>query len=576
VHPFPRQFGSFPVILLLFSLGVLAYGQTVFYPFVHDDVVFIRENPRIADLNLKRIFLSPSVDSTGSSQAARRSLPVINVYYRPLVELFYGLQYRFFYLHPAGYHFFNILFHIANSFLVYMIVRSMSAGKKGLATGTAILFLLHPAQTEAVACIAGMSNLLFAFLGLLSLYLYLRWRSRRETAVYILSLMIFFLSLFAKEQAVVWPFLILLTEACFPAAYENRPSLRGAPIIGYLIVLVGYFLLRQAFLGQGGMPLIPLNGELSLRILSIPRTLLMYLGIIFVPHNLHYYRSLDVLMPNTMSWAVMPAVALAVFYIIRWTPPAYKRMLFWGCGWFLISLLPVLNIVPLINEYSLILTAEHFLYIPLAGVLLFVLGVGHFFLERVKGGKSAAWGAGCISLAGLIFFTLTVKQNNCWSGEIPLFERTVRFERNFGRAYILLAKAYYLNGEYTKAIDAYQKALAIMQGYVSKAGDEGARTVYLGFVKGIHFDWAHCLEAAGDLEGAVHEYREALRLDPRDAIIHNNAGVVCLRLGREGEAIRHFEEAVSLDKNNLMAMRNLAACYLGMGRRKEAEGLLSP
>lgn len=586
MRPFPRQSGFFQIILFLCFLGLLAYGQTLSYPFVHDDVVFIQENPHIADLNLKRIFLGPV--------AVGQSSPVINVYYRPLVDLAYKLQYRLFHLNPAGYHFFNILFHIANSFLVYIIlVGSLGANKKGLALGTALLFLLHPLQTEAVACIAGMSNLLFAFLGLLSFSLYLRWRCRKEKAAYVLSLSAFFLSLWAKEQAVIFPFLILLVEVFLLAGDKADVSRRILRMSGFFVVLIGYFILRHAFLKEGGIPLIPFNGELLLRILSIPRTLLMYLGIIFVPRHLHYYRSTDILTPDTTSFLVMPAVALAVFCGIRWTPPAHKRILLLGCGWFFISLLPVLNIVPLINEYSLILTAEHFLYVPLIGVLLFVLGLGHYWLGRresgppgasppdsggldelAQGGRPAVFAASALGLIGLTFLMLTIQQNSYWSSEISLFERTVRFEKNFGRAHILLARAYYLNGEYAKAIDAYQKALAIMQGYVQKAGDEGARTVYLGFIKGIHFDLASCLEAAGDGGGALNEYIKALRLDPRDAILHNNAGLLYLRLNKREEAVRHFEEAVSLDKNNLTALNNLAACYLETGRRKEAEGLL--
>lgn len=567
MRPFPRQSGSFQIILFLCFLGLLAYGQTLSYPFVHDDVVFIQENPHIADLNLKRIFLGPG--------AVGQSSPVINVYYRPLVDLAYKLQYRLFHLNPAGYHFFNILFHIANSFLVYIIlVGSLGADKKGLALGTAVLFLVHPVQTEAVACIAGMSNLLFAFLGLLSLSLYLRWRCRKEKAAYVLSLSAFFLSLWAKEQAVIFPFLILLVEVFLSAGDKADVSRRILRMSGFLAVLIGYFILRHAFLKGGAIPSIPFNGELLLRILSIPRALLMYLGIIFVPRHLHYYRSTDILTPDTMSFIAMPAVALAVFCGIRWTPPAHKRILFLGCGWFFISLLPVLNIVPLINEYSLILTAEHFLYVPLIGVLLFVLGLGHSWLGRRESGRPAVFAASALGLVGLIFLMLTIQQNSYWSSEISLFERTVRFEKSFGRAHILLARAYYLNGEYAKAIDAYQKALAIMQGYVQKAGDEGARSVYLGFIKGIHFDLAICLEAAGDGGGALNEYIKALRLDPRDAILHNNTGILYLRLNKREEALRHFEEAVSLDKDNLTALNNLAACYLETGRRKEAEGLL--
>ena len=519
------------IFLALCVLGLLAYGQTILYPFVHDDVVFIQQNPRIAFFDWKNIFQGTVIPVDPSS--------VINAYYRPLLELLYRVEYVFFGLNPAGYHLFNIFVHIANSFLAYWLVNVLAQGKRGYAFAAAVLFLLHPVQSEAVACISGISNLLFAFLVLASLCFYLR----NSIISYVLSLLAFALALLAKEQAVVLPILIVLLEMISSSSAARPIFPRAARISGYFVVLIIYFLIRKILLPEGAMPAIAFNYELLLRVLSIPRTVLMYLGAIFFPHDLHYYRSVDILRPDGVSTGLFGVVFAAVVGIILKVPRSHRRLLLLGAGWFGITLLPVLNIVPLINEYSLILTAEHFLYLPLIGVLLFVLGLGDLFLSGMPERRRVFVAKGGVFLLAVIFLTATIRQSTSWAGEIPLFERTVRFEKNFGRAYILLAKAYYKNGEYAKAIGTYRRALAIMDGYLAKVGPQPVASVYLGFIKEIHFDLAHCFEGLGDFQEAVNWYLRALVIDRNDAIVHNNLGIIYLKLGNQEKAAAHFREA---------------------------------
>ena len=526
-----KQFSPFQVFLALSVLGLLAYGQTIAYPFVHDEVVFIQQNPRLAFFDWKNIFQGTVI--TGQSS------PVINVYYRPLLELLYRVEYVFFGLDPAGYHFLNILFHIANSFLVYCLVNVLAQGKRGYAFAVAVLFLLHPVQSEAVACISGISNLLFAFFVLASLCFYLR----NSIISRVLSLLAFALALLAKEQAVVLPILIVLLEMMSPSSSPRPLTPRAVRIGGYFVVLMIYFLVRKIFLPEGAMPAVAFNYELLLRVLSIPRTVLMYLGTIFFPHDLHYYRSVDILRPNGVSIGLFGVVFAVVAGIILKAPQPYRRLLLLGAGWFGITLLPVLNIVPLINEYSLILTAEHFLYLPLLGVFLFVLGLGDLFLGWMPERRRTILAKGGICVLAVILGAATIRQSTCWAGEIPLFERTVRFEKDFGRARILLAKAYYKNGEYAKAIGTYRGALAIMDGYLVKVGPQPAASVYLGFIKEIHFDLAHCFEGLGNFQEAVNWYLRALVIDRNDAIVHNNLGIIYLKLGNKEKAAAHFREA---------------------------------
>src|SRR5262249_24708093 len=141
-----------------------------------------------------------------------------NPYYRPALDVLYKTEYVLFGFNPHGYHLFNVLLHILNGVMVYALVYFLGAGTS-FAAVTAMLFLIHPVQTESVACVAGVSNLVYSWAVLVSLLLYIIARSKSagkySVLVYALSLIYFLIALFSKEQAIVLPFLIVLFDLCF-------------------------------------------------------------------------------------------------------------------------------------------------------------------------------------------------------------------------------------------------------------------------------------------------------------------------------------------------------------------------
>ena len=116
--------GPFQTILILSAIGFGAYLNAVFHPFVHDDIVFIQQNPNLAQWNhLSEIFTrSHAFPGPGGS----------NLYYRPFLDLLYKIQYLLLGLNPHGYHLFNVFLHIANSILIYVFCKFLLE-KKSLA-----------------------------------------------------------------------------------------------------------------------------------------------------------------------------------------------------------------------------------------------------------------------------------------------------------------------------------------------------------------------------------------------------------------------------------------------------------
>ena len=553
------------VVGIFFFLSVLAYANAITHPFVHDDVVFIENNPSIQNWNnLHEVFVHPLLK--------KGSTTIVNAYYRPFLEVVYKIEYVFFQGNPHGYHIINILLHILNGILVYMFLSAL-LGDKLLSFWAGLLFLIHPIQTEAVACISGISNLLFSLFCLLSLILYRRGvAEKRGNKAYGFSLLFFLLALLTKEQAIILPFLILLCEYCFFSSYGQKNIVRFWRFSGFFGTIFLYFLWRKLILGVS-LPAIKGNHELWLRVLSIPGTLLSYFRIIIFPVDLRYYRCTDILTPTFFPIIFLVILAGFLAIVIQSLSLQHRKIAIFGVGWFFITLLPMLNIAPLIVEYSFIMTAEHFLYLPLVGFLLAFLAVGKNYpgkeIQKTNEPKKFA----LVFFILFILITLTVKQNSYWRGEIPLFERSLKFEKKLGRLHILLARSFYFNHQNKEAIVQYAKALEIIKGYAQKARQTTAESFYLNFIKEIHFDLAHCYEAMNDFENAIAEYQEALKVCPKDTTVLNNLGAAYLYLSHLDKAMEYFRQAVSFNSQDTMALNNLALCYVQEKNFEEAKTL---
>ena len=236
------------VFLLLVLLGFACYGNSISHPFVHDDVVFIQQNPDIKKIDFAEIFLSPTSPSGQSN--------IINLYYRPVLELFYRLQYKIFKLNPHGFHLFNVILHILNAFLVFLTIRFVlkkDTYRNLTAQGVAIFFLIHPVQSEAVACISGISNTLLTLLILLSfnLYLYSKECSTAKSRIFFffLSVVSFLCALFTKEQAIVLPCILFFYELFLGGEKgSRRPALMR--ILIFVVSVFGYFSFRKIIFGS--------------------------------------------------------------------------------------------------------------------------------------------------------------------------------------------------------------------------------------------------------------------------------------------------------------------------------------
>lgn len=559
-------------VLLVFLLLALAlYANTLSYPFVHDDHIFIVGNPDLGRWDdLKDIFVKPAAFSFHQEN-------IVNLYYRPVLEIVNKVLFIFFGRTPAGYHFFNIILHALNSFLVYILALHLFR-RTFLAWAAGILFLAHPVQTETVCAIAGISNLLSVFLAFTSFYFYILAGdpvSGNKKVFGGASLILFICALLTKESTVIFPFLLVIYEFFVKGNAAPSRSLRNLRLLtGFFILLAVYFIFRKAVLTSFLPDLAASPYELVRRLLSIPQTLLMYFQILFVPCGLYYYRSIDILKPWGLPLMTLVTLGAVVTLFLKDLAKEERRLACFGLAWFFVALSPMLNILPLINEYSFILTSEHFLYFPFFGFMVFIFVIFRRAISALFGEKGARAAVAIFCLITFVFVLETKKQSRYWQGEIPLFSRTLQFEPNFGRVRLLLGRAYYKNGDQTRAEHEYKRALGIMERYSKKAQGTKAERVYRLFEKEIYLGLAQSYESEGRLKEAIYAYWQAQEKDPGDENIYNALGVGYLKTGQSEEAALCFKNALALKPDNILVLNNLAFYYLEKRNFFEARKIL--
>ena len=354
-------------VLLLSLLAMAIYANSLRNGFVFDDLGLVVQNPTIRDI---------------------RQLPGIlglagHAAYRPLRTASYAIDYYFFGLNPAGYHAVNILIHIVNGSLVFLTFRAL-VNRPWPALLAAILFIVHPIQADSVTYVSGRRDLIFTLFYLLGFYAFVRYRGAGQYRYLLLAAISYLLSLLSKEMAITLPLLCFCYDFILSLPVLNRPTTLSRwqalwegfrtvirrhkwlypPLAAVVVFLAGYFIffvnpsLQRKMWGGGLWP----------TLLTSARIFAHYLKLLVFPITLNADYSYNAF-PISYSLAEPRVIFALIVLVAAWWGIyrllAEHRWAAFGGLWFFITLLPVSQIIP---HHELL--AEHYLYLPSAGVFL--------------------------------------------------------------------------------------------------------------------------------------------------------------------------------------------------------------
>jgi Flp pilus assembly protein TadD len=517
--------------------------------------------------------------------------------YYPLVFTSFRLERALWGLHPAGYHFVNLLLHSASALLLWRLLRQLRVPGAWLA---AAVFALHPVNVESVAWITERKNMLSLFFFLLSLLWYLRFE-RQASAVdgprsapanprfstlapqlwYGLSLLAFALALFSKTAVAPLPGVLLLLAWWQRGRVVSRDVWRAVPFLTAALLLIP---LTVVFEHQAGSELVR-NDSFWSRLAGAGWAFWFYLYKALLPLNLIFiYPRWRIDPTNALSYVPGLLVVLGLGGCWRYRRGWGKAGLF-GLGYFLVMLLPALGFVNIyFMRYSLV--SDHWQYFAIIGPIALIaaaLTAAWGRLGRENRGLGVALGGALLLVLG----ALTWKQSQIYADEETLWRDTLARNPACSMAHNNLGDALGKQGLIDEAIRQFQEAVRLEPVNTEARVNLGAALGQTGqtdeairqFQEAIrlkpdspeaHNDLGVALDRKGQTDEAIRQYLEALRLKPDNAKAHVNLGAALGKKGQIDEAIRQYQEALRLNPDAAEAHCNLGSALAATGQTDEA------
>jgi tetratricopeptide (TPR) repeat protein len=560
----------FLAIVVLLIAGVVAYHNCFSAPFLFDDDPSIADNPTIRKLWPPWEALSPP--ATGASVTSR-----------PVVNYSFAINYAFGGLDVRGYHAVNLAIHLCAALALFGIIRrtlqqSVLGSRFGnharpIAFVAALLWMLHPLQTESVVCVAPRTESLMGLFYLLTMYAAIRaMDSPRPLRWQILAFVTCLAGMATKEVMVSAPLIVLLYDRTFVAgtfreAWNRRKW--SYLSLGATWILLTWLVVRGG--NRGGTSGFASDITWWQYLFTQAEGIVRYLKLCFWPHPLVVDYGIYIARnPAVIVLCMLFLTTLGVATVVAlWRRPV------WGFAgvWFFAILAPSSSVLPVTTQTL----AERRMYLPLAAVITLVVVGLHGLIGR-------RWLIAATVLA-VVFGVLTIRRNADYRSDLSIWTDTVAKCPDNARALGGLGGALLHAGRAAEAIQCYERALQLNP----KLPDYGLGAALLQVGRAAEVipiyeralrldpnladvcsDLGNALADVGRVPEAIQYYERALRLEPNHPEAHNNLGAVLYALGRMQEAIQHYQRALQIRPDYPEAEFNLGLALFNTGRLEEA------
>lgn len=462
-------------ILALFVITYFVYFSSFFNPFIWDDEQFIYKNTHVIEFNLREIFTKNTIDGAG----------IISNYYRPLTTLSFALDAAVWKSNTLGFHLTNTFFHAASAVVILFSVYLLTK-RKWTSFWIALIFALHPLQTEAVTYINSRGDSLSAFFGILSSICVALFSKKKTISFslyniqhtfsarwfFICSLLLYAASILSKEIGIATIALsasFILKEIIDLIRTRTETSVKNiftafSPQFMLLAALsfiaLAYLLLRATTLNFNNSfnfyaDTSQYSESLSVRLATFSKVLWTYWQLLIVPHPLHMERESEIITSIVSFWPILTGIVLlalagtTLYQLIK----KHNSIYLVSCIWFFSLLLPVSGIIP-ING----ILYEHWLYLPSVGFFLFFAELLHAIAQKVTWTQSKKTIQIVMIFLCSSYAILTIRQNYLWADEVRFYEYTLQYARSL-RLYNNLGMTYADRKKYDLALEAYSQAL---------------------------------------------------------------------------------------------------------------------
>jgi len=561
------------ITLVLLALTLIVYWQVQHHEFVYyDDQDYVMENVHVQKgltwENLKWAFTATECG-----------------FYQPLTWLTYLADFELYRLKAGGYHWTNLLFHLANTVLLFWFL-SLMTGSLWRSGFVAALFALHPLHVESVAWIAERKDVVSGFFWILTMGAYLYYTKNPGIGRYLAVLALFTLGLMAKPMAITLPFVLLLLDFWPLRRFgminilekgnknkEIRLILEKIPlfVISIVFITVSFVTVQEAD-ALRTLDQFPFFVRVSNAFISYGA----YIRKMLLPWDLATPYSHLGLMQYWLTG--LCAVLILLISIIVFKRMKVQPYLPVGWLWYLGTLVPVIGLVQ-IGAHAM---GDRYTYLPLVGLfIMLVWGVSDLILP-LRNGRYALAFLGSALLVSMMF--LSYRQVDYWKDTITLSRHAIAVTEGNYLAHNNLGGALDREGKADEAIRHYREAIRIMPSYADAWYNIGTTMAKQGksaqaipfYEKALQYqpqfveaynNLGTALLNRGKYEESITCFKKSLQIDPKYAEAYNNIGVALAGKEQYAESVKYFQEALRIKPDYIVAQKNLLSAQMRLGSR---------
>ena len=558
-------------LVALCLLVVVSYLPAMLWGgFVWDDDLCIKVDPVRDVSGLWQIWFSPSALEEEH-------------HYWPLVYTTFWLEHKLWGFDPTGYHIVNALLHLANTLLVWHLMRRLAVPGAWM---VAAVFAVHPLHVESVAWVIERKDVLSGLFYLAAVAMWMRFVEQPSRGRYIGSLALYMAGMLSKSIVVTLPVALLIWHWWKQSRVTSTDLWRLVPFFAVgLVITVG----DLSFYRSGGA--VSLDYSFIERTLIAARALWFYAGKLLWPAELAViYPLWDIRVADLLAWGYLVAVVALVVALWHFRQ-RFGRGPLAGALFFAVTLSPVLGFVDYgYMQYAFV--ADRFQYLAGIGVMAVVIGAATYGVRRLpdlwqKGALVVA--AGVIVVLGM----LTWRQASIWRDNETFHRHIIALNPQARDAHLNLGNALYKQGRYAEALDTVRVAVERRPDHALVHSNLGAvlnklrrfeeaeihlrRAIALNPQgRDAHLNLGNALYKQGRYAEALDAARVAVERHPDSFEAHFNLGAILNKLERFEEAEKHLHRARELDPQDINVIQALAEAFIPQGRYDEAIDILMP
>ena len=465
--------------------------------------------------------------------------------YFPLKSTVQWVQWRLWQDARVGYHVTNLALHLISALLVWRVLARLGLRCAWLG---GLIFTLHPITVESVAWIAELKNVLSLPPLLLALDHWISFEQHGRRRDHGLAVALFAVAMLCKTSVVALPVFLLLFAWWRRGRIERKDFVSVLPLfaIAFALGLVTVWFQTTRAIGSWDIP----SGGPFERIGRAGQAVLFYFTKCLLPAGLLPLYPRDAAAgPALLGWLAWVGVGGVAFVCWRWRA-TWGRHALLGLGWFILNLAPVIGLIDMAYLHFA-WVADHFVYVPLIGLIGLAVAVADVSWRHAQGGRLAIAGAA----AAIAIGALVQARGHAalYQGEAVLWRHVLQRTPDSAVAHNNLATALIRERAYAEALEHADAAIRAQPDYADAHFTRAAALVNLGRVD--------------DAQAAVARLRDGGR---RGAELHLKLGAAMLQANRVAEAIPHYESALRAVPNWAQAHKDFAVALYLAGRAPEA------